>query len=613
MNNVIEDKVEGILNQKERKRYSQGAQYFMKGMKHFFIQEEVNLIKEARKKAFDNVLIKESRDTLKQANNKEENEDESGKNIRNILTVFLIGGAMVLSSSNTAINELKQVYDDSKSFFGKFSNILENKSYGNIEKFDKIVNEFGVKNFSFEDKIKELFSEIKKPIKDLYELFYKHIYGFFNEKTYKGENVFEIMIDETGRELVRRILDCLSQVVDYLSQEVGNFFNNVGIVGIIESIRSGDDKGIAEILKKYGMQGVEFLKPYRRQVADMSMYYKFGPEVLSEISGRENARLNHQEKILSELGLRPQISSMFDEVNNFITNYAEQMNPNTPFYQNFSLDDFNNKRKIIEEFLQIQHNFGKSSSDKITLRELLKKNGFIIKDFVTKDGKEIEVTNSYITNYFVNNSNRKDQFFQELKQAWDSIKDDDLQVELWEDFFYNSIVIDEKIQEQQDIYNREIQEHQFNKKSFLNYALQEQIDFINKIKKTEYQNLVDSLLEGKTTFDEVKKKISEHEIDFRLKAKKWDPYKTVDLINRTSNLLSDKKSNGAVLYLNRVVENKNEMLEFNEQSTTSILLDLIDGDAIIESMIQKSRKQRNERMDMVLLQLQELDEFYKNK
>jgi hypothetical protein len=49
--------------------------------------------------------------------------------------------------------------------------------------------------------------------------------------------------------------------------------------------------------------------------------------------------------------------------------------------------------------------------------------------------------------------------------------------------------------------------------------------------------------------------------------------------------LTDKKSNGSVLYLNRVVENKNEMLEFNEQSTTSILLDLIDGDVIIESMI----------------------------
>ena len=70
-----------------------------------------------------------------------------------------------------------------------------------------------------------------------------------------------------------------------------------------------------------------------------------------------------------------------------------------------------------------------------------------------------------------------------------------------------------------------------------------------------------------------------------MKAKKWDPYKTVDLINRTNNLLTDKKTNGEVLYLNRVVENKNEMLEFNEQSTTSILLDLIAGDAIIESII----------------------------
>lgn len=597
MNNVIEDKVEGILSQKERKRYSQGAQYFMKGMKHFFIQEEVNLIKEARKKAFDNVLIKESRDTLKQANNKEENEDESGKNIRNILTVFLIGGAMVLSSSNTAINELKQVYDDSKSFFGKFLYILDNKSYGNIEKFDKIVNEFGVKNFSFEDKIKELFSEIKKPIENLYELFYKHIYGFFNEKTYNGENVFEIMINETGRELERRIV------------------NNIIIVNYIRKIP-------------------------RRKVADMSSYYKFGYEVISEISDRENRRLNDQEKFLLELKnvynfthgqqslnfddyVKPHLSDMFDEVTKFITNYAEQINPNTPFYQNFSLDDFNNKRKIIEEFLQIQREkvvagthggkFGVMYSDKITLRQMLEENGFITKSFDIKDGKEVEVTNSYITNYFVNNSNRKDQFFQFLKQAWDSIKDDDLQVELWKDFFYNSITIDEKIQEQQDIYNKEIQEHQFNKKSFLNYALQEQIDFINKIKKTEYQHLVDSLIEGKTTFDEVKKKIGEHEIDFRLKAKKWDPYKTVDLINRTNNLLTDKKTNGEVLYLNRVVENKNEMLEFNEQSTTSILLDLIAGDAIIESIIQKSRKQRNERMDKVLFQLKELDEFYQNK
>lgn len=592
MNNVIEDKVEGILNQKERKRYSQGAQYFMKGMKHFFIQEEVNLIKEARKKAFDNVLIKESRDTLKQANNKEENEDKSGKNIRNILTIFLIGGAMVLSSSNTAIDELKQIYDDSKSFFGKFLYILENKSYGNIEKFDKIVNEFGVKNFSFENKIKELFSEIKKPINDLYEVFYKHIYGFFNEKTYKGENVFEIMFNETGLELLRRMVE--------------------NIIG---------------------------RKIPRRKVADMSSYYKFGYEVISKISGRENRRLNDQEKFLLELKdvykyvykfthgqqsysfddvVKPQLSGVFDEVSDFITNYAEQMNPNTPFQQSFSLEDFNNKRKIIEEVLQIQHEivmagthggqFGVMAVDKITLRQMLERNGFITKDFVIENGKEIEVTN-----YFVNNGNRKDQFFQELKQAWDSIKDDDLQVELWRDFFYNSIIIDEKIQEQQDIYNKEIQQHQFNKKSFLNYALQEQIDFINKIKKTEYQNLVDSLLEGKTTFDEVKKKIGEHEIDFRLKAKKWEPYKTVDLINRTNNLLTDKKSNGSVLYLNRVVENKNEMLEINEQSTTSILLDLIDGDAIIESMIQKSRKQRNERMIMVLLQLQQLDEFYKNK
>lgn len=595
MNNVIEDKVEGILNQKERKRYSQGAQYFMKGMKHFFIQEEVNLIKEARKKAFDNVLIKESRDTLKQANNKEENEDESGKNIRNILTVFLIGGAMVLSSSNKAINELKQLYGDSKSYFGKFLYILQNKSYGNIEKFDKIVNEFGVKNFSFEDKIKELFSEIKKPIENLYKLFYKHVDGFFNENTYNGENVFKIMFNETARELEKRVLE------------------NIELDVILQ-------------------------KPYRRKVADMSSYYKFGYEVISEISDRENRRLNDQEKFLLELEdvynfthgqqsysfddvVKPQLSGVFDEVSDFITNYAEQMNPNTPFYQNFSLDDFNNKRKIIEEVLQIQHEivmagthggqFGVMAVDKITLRQMLERNGFISKSVDIIDGKEIEVTNSYITNYFVNNSNRKDQFFQFLKQAWNSIKDDDLQVELWRDFFYNSITIDEKIQEQQDIYNKEIQEHQFNKKSFLNYALQEQIDFINKIKKTEYQQLVDSLLEGKTTFDEVKKKIGEHEIDFRLKAKKWNPYKTVDLINRTNNLLTDKKSNGSVLYLNRVVENKNEMLEFNEQSTTSILLDLIDGDAIIESMIQKSRKQRNERMDMVLFQLKELDEFYK--
>ena len=111
------------------------------------------------------------------------------------------------------------------------------------------MNEFGVKNFSFEDKIKELFSEIKKPIENLYELFYKHIYGFFNEKTYNGENVFEIMINETGRELERRIV------------------NNIIIVNYIRKIP-------------------------RRKVADMSSYYKFGYEVISEISDRENRRLN---------------------------------------------------------------------------------------------------------------------------------------------------------------------------------------------------------------------------------------------------------------------------------------------------------------------------------
>ena len=39
---------------------------------------------------------------------------------------------------------------------------------------------------------------------------------------------------------------------------------------------------------------------------------------------------------------------------------------------------------------------------------MLEENGFITKSFDIKDGKEVEVTNSYITNYFVNNSNRKD-------------------------------------------------------------------------------------------------------------------------------------------------------------------------------------------------------------
>jgi hypothetical protein len=39
---------------------------------------------------------------------------------------------------------------------------------------------------------------------------------------------------------------------------------------------------------------------------------------------------------------------------------------------------------------------------------MLERNGFITKSFVIENGKEIEVTNSYITNYFSNNSYRRD-------------------------------------------------------------------------------------------------------------------------------------------------------------------------------------------------------------